>query len=736
MVTGVPGQEGAEGNVAGKKKVKESMKYNLGKLLKYNAWLTRWSSIRVRSSYDRAMIELRADVELKDTIVVAMPKLIGEGFYLCTICVKYEWKPPRCASCRVFGHVLDECPKNIGSDLAKNLKNPSQATKGVLVGPNVGFKQVKQVYIPVSRKSNVSTSGNKKKDAVSRKEVSNSKPFDALNSVRNDVELGTNEGSSNSAVRMKLNLWTMKSASFLASNPSGVGYGTNRVLEQWWDTYGNVDYNYDPYDDDMYEGHEIPIIIQSICDKLDIKIMAFSVISISSDSSEGSVGMATAQVILFGTIPTTIPPTASIFDLPAISDDTPLIPTGTPTIPPIAPTIQYTSPFICIDSSNRDTSERPPSQDPYEVVVAQWRSCVAGRSSPPPPPISQILPASPSVPRRPAILVSPGKPIPIGRPYRTQPYVVHYSSSDQITLDDSSRDSSFDSSLEASSDSHSDTLSDSSSRHSSLGYAISDSPISPVRKALSPTRADLLPPRKRIRDFDSMMDLEDCPEEGHALYVPREMGLGVEIEDSYEPYIELDVDFDIQADIDAYFVYADKIAARGTYIRVEIETATKEEARSSETDTVEVEVDPRVRLVIDDDVHEPVREDLSDYVTTDGAVEVTYETLGDLVQRFHDHTVEILVHRIQVIESVQRFQGHRIVGVDLEVTTMTERIGTLEQDNTRIKGMLDVERQRVDRLQDSMSRVQRDLRQIRRFRFYDRMRVGRLEACARSHLGY
>ncbi|GKA89570.1 hypothetical protein Tco_0811382, partial [Tanacetum coccineum] len=33
MVTGVPGQEGAEGNVAKKKKVKESMEANLGKLL-------------------------------------------------------------------------------------------------------------------------------------------------------------------------------------------------------------------------------------------------------------------------------------------------------------------------------------------------------------------------------------------------------------------------------------------------------------------------------------------------------------------------------------------------------------------------------------------------------------------------------------------------------------------------------------------------------------------------------
>ncbi|GJW01061.1 zinc finger, CCHC-type containing protein [Tanacetum coccineum] len=45
-VTGVPGQEGAKGNVAEKKKVKKSMKANLGKLLKYKAWLTRWSPVR------------------------------------------------------------------------------------------------------------------------------------------------------------------------------------------------------------------------------------------------------------------------------------------------------------------------------------------------------------------------------------------------------------------------------------------------------------------------------------------------------------------------------------------------------------------------------------------------------------------------------------------------------------------------------------------------------------------
>ncbi|GKD08062.1 hypothetical protein Tco_1187747 [Tanacetum coccineum] len=109
--------------------------------------------------------------------------------------------------------------------------------------------------------------------------------------------------------------------------------------------------------------------------------MAISIISISSDSSEESVGTSTTQVILFGMIPTTILPTVATADLPVIHDDTSQIPTDTPTtspivptIQPIAPTIQYTSPFVCTDSSDNDTFERPPSQDPYEVIVAWWRS--------------------------------------------------------------------------------------------------------------------------------------------------------------------------------------------------------------------------------------------------------------------------------------------------------------------------------------------------------------------------
>nr|GEX08019.1 copia protein [Tanacetum cinerariifolium] len=84
-----------------------------------------------RSSYARAMIKLRVDVELKDNIVDAMPKFTREGYYTFNIRVEYEWKPPRCACCKVFGHVLEECPKNIGAGATKNLKKTSQTPKGI-----------------------------------------------------------------------------------------------------------------------------------------------------------------------------------------------------------------------------------------------------------------------------------------------------------------------------------------------------------------------------------------------------------------------------------------------------------------------------------------------------------------------------------------------------------------------------------------------------------------------------
>ncbi|GJR61173.1 putative reverse transcriptase domain-containing protein [Tanacetum coccineum] len=243
---------------------------------------------------------------------------------------------------------------------------------------------------------------------------------------------------------------------------------------------------------------------------------ANSIISISLDSSEESVGMFTARVILFGTIPTSIPATVPIVNTPVVHDDTPLIPIETPTIPPVISTLPYTSSFLYTDLSDSDTSNRPPSQDPYKVIVPRWRSRVAVRSSPP---THQILPAPPSLPRRPSILVLPGQPIPFGRPYRTQPnevprkrvralpsgrlasrYLPDYSSSDHFSSDDSSLDSS--------SDSPSGYSPDTSSGHSIPDSSFETPAVrfegSPCKRRRSPViSAPLYTHTRRLADIDA-----------------------------------------------------------------------------------------------------------------------------------------------------------------------------------------------------------------------------------------
>ncbi|GKD54786.1 hypothetical protein Tco_1288173 [Tanacetum coccineum] len=248
------------------------------------------------SSYARAMIKLHADVEL-------------------------------CSSCKVFGHVLDECPKHICSNVVKNLKTPRQAARGVQVGLKVGFKPTKQVYRPVSNKISANTSGKKKQAELSSKKVSNSNPFDALNSVEDDDGLGTNDGNSKSAGNGSLNVAHGSSsnthiiektdelkrqildgkltfvnddgkllykavtkgnedsgsevegvfdetANLMApaslKDGSDKGYCINSLLEQWRETKRDDDY--DPYYDDLYESHDMSEDLQAIYDNFDIVI--------------------------------------------------------------------------------------------------------------------------------------------------------------------------------------------------------------------------------------------------------------------------------------------------------------------------------------------------------------------------------------------------------------------------------------------------------------------------------
>ncbi|GKD37229.1 hypothetical protein Tco_1257436, partial [Tanacetum coccineum] len=172
----------------------------------------------------------------------------------------YEWKPPRCACCKVFGHVLEECPKNIGVAATNNLKKTSQTPKRILVGQKMGFKP-KQVYQPVSKKSTANTCGKKMNNLESTKDVSKSYPFEVLTSIDNDVDLG------------KLRFVDDDGKPLV---PMGI-VDSNSEVEVVFDETANLRIltSGKAYDDDMYENYDMFEHLQSICDDLDITPMIF-----------------------------------------------------------------------------------------------------------------------------------------------------------------------------------------------------------------------------------------------------------------------------------------------------------------------------------------------------------------------------------------------------------------------------------------------------------------------------
>ncbi|GKC59867.1 hypothetical protein Tco_1087465 [Tanacetum coccineum] len=310
------------------------------------------------------------------------------------------------------------------------------------------------------------------------------------------------------------------------------------------------------------------------------------------------------------------------------------------------------------------------------------------------------------------MVLAPRQPIPYGRPYRYHlnglvhmmsarkrvgPLPTHrlavrhsvdYSSLDYFSSNDSLNDSSSSSSSETSSDSSADALSDSASSRSSSDHslptpssgmrpshhlcslvpsiyrssaAISDRPshdsssaspsrkrsrspaasvplTSPIPGALSSTRADLLPSPKRIRSPKTATDVKGCSEDSFEPYVPREAGLRVDFEDES----------------------SESSRSRGTDLEMDIELRLLIEIEGSTRGPVEVRVNRVTYPVVADDISKPAQE---------GAVEVTYETLGDLVQR--------------------------IVATGHQSADMLERIKELERDNMRLRDMMDVTSQRV-----------------------------------------
>ncbi|GJV53508.1 zinc knuckle CX2CX4HX4C containing protein [Tanacetum coccineum] len=92
-----------------------------------------------RSSFARCLIEVNSEADLVDVVTIGIPSLTGDGFTKETIRVEYEWRPPRCDICKIFGHVHDHCPNKV---VSPHIVTNSNVVTPIVVKTNDGFQTV------------------------------------------------------------------------------------------------------------------------------------------------------------------------------------------------------------------------------------------------------------------------------------------------------------------------------------------------------------------------------------------------------------------------------------------------------------------------------------------------------------------------------------------------------------------------------------------------------------------
>ncbi|GJT29244.1 hypothetical protein Tco_0909519 [Tanacetum coccineum] len=171
----------------------------------------------------------------------------------------------------------------------------------------------------------------------------------------------------------------------------------------------------------------------------------------------------------------------------------------------------------------------------------------------------------------------------------------------------------------------------------------------PVIGSLAPTRADLLPPRKRFRDsYSSEASIEEDTEID-PIETEVDMELGIGDGDDVRDHVEIDPR-DVRDDTDEY------------------------EADTSAGDTVEVGIDPMSAPIVEEEIIEPAGEDSFDSSgTRDGIVRSFEEMpidLDDVVHDFYHHMSEVHIDRIVGIETAQRrLEADQLIVRDRELVS-------------------------------------------------------------------
>nr|GEY46110.1 putative reverse transcriptase domain-containing protein [Tanacetum cinerariifolium] len=280
------------------------------------------------------------------------------------------------------------------------------------------------------------------------------------------------------------------------------------------------------------------------------------------------------------------------------------------------PPLPATSPFLSstnnsLDSDIPNTQPSPTHGKPFTKTILS---------------IQRSFAASGALRRR-VMVLAHGQPIPHGRPYRYHlngsvhmmtvrkrvgPLPTHHVLSDYT----SSRSSSY----------HSLPAPSSGMRPShhlcSLVPSIHRS-FAAISSRPSHDSSFASPSRKRSRSPTASVPLS-LPIPGALSYaLPRETDLKMDVDVVGSDGI--DIDPKIQAEIDECIAYADALKDRGIDARIVVEDVDRDEVETGARGPVEVRVDIVTYPVTANDIPEPALEEET--------VEVTYETLGDLVQR-------------------------------------------------------------------------------------------------------
>ncbi|GJY25071.1 hypothetical protein Tco_0399797 [Tanacetum coccineum] len=93
------------------------------------------------NSYTRVLIEINACNDCSNNLVMAVPKLEGNGYTKKIIRIEYKWKPPRCSTCLIYGHLLVDCPKVAPIRVMNSMDKGKGKTSGA---DDKGFMEVKK----------------------------------------------------------------------------------------------------------------------------------------------------------------------------------------------------------------------------------------------------------------------------------------------------------------------------------------------------------------------------------------------------------------------------------------------------------------------------------------------------------------------------------------------------------------------------------------------------------------